>query len=810
MTGIVGSGGIIRPTRGIVRRGGIIAAPDQIVKTYDLTSALPAGATFSRASIGTRYNASGVLVTETSDVPRFDHDPVTLAPLGLLIEGARTNFFQRSEQLDNAYWTIIAGTITADNAISPDGTQDAERLMETSASSVHLIFRNGVTITTGPRACMVRIFAKPNGRDWIKVRVDDGGTGNIVWANFNVTTGAKGLSAVGAGTWTIQDYRISPAGNGWYCCELLFTTLVLQTLIRPIFYFMRSDVNAVDETYVGDVTKGMFLWGFDVGDAGELGTYIPTTSASVTRAADSLTLPIPDGVWDITTTDTTGSTTTRRAVAGGYVVTPRSGKTRVTSIRAVQIASYAGFDSDALAFIAANNLIDPVGDRALDATFKAIKANATLTFADIAFAGLAPGRNLDTGTTVKVAGGWTAARIDGTLSSSARMRTGDPYGLYTNNGETGSTITRIDFPSVPLGTTYAVLAIAAPKGDAAVGRAIYSVGGNTAAMQQIGSQVANLASQSNTRNFRSGRANLFAHIQEASSVGRSVGELGHEATTTLNVTGTQTVYLGAQFIAGASGNTEVGGDTAIVLEAVAWMKNPSVAKVRALGEILKNNLCVPVSQTVEGFITTGQSQASSLFQMMDRVIAADATYGRSFLHQWYQHINQPISEWVGNAAPFTRSNFYNAELLPSGGLWQTLLGYETRPARTSGLFWFQGEADFGYAQGLSNAAAEARAAAYQAKLQAFVDFIRADYPGLPIVIFQVDWENTVGYTLTASNILCRDTVRAAQAAVAAANPKITLIDTRGYARDPADGIHITSAGIASLIPVAWNAMKALL
>lgn len=796
-----------------IRSGGIFSTPiratDQVVKSWDLTSSVGDG-TFTRASIGTRYNSSGVIVTETSNVPRFDHDPVTLAPVGLLLEGSRQNRFNYSEQLDNAYWTIIAGTLTANNAISPDGTQDAERLRETTASSVHLIFRNGVTITTGPRACMVRIFAKPDGRDWIKVRVDDGTTGNIVWANFNVASGAKGLSAVGAGSWTIQDTRISPAGNGWYCCELLFTTLVLQTSVRPIFYLMRSDVNAVDETYVGDSTKGMFLWGFDIGDSGDLGTYVPTVASSVTRAADSLTLPLPDGVWDITTTDTTGSTTTRRAVAGGYAVTPRAGRTRVTSIRAVQVASYAGYDPDALAFISANNLVDPVGDRAIDATIKAIKADATLTFADIAFAGLAPGRNLDTGTTVKMAGGWTAARIDGTLSSEARMRTGDPYGLFTNNGDTGATMTRIDFASVPLGSTYAILAIAAPKGDAATGRAIYSVGGNAASVQQIGSQTVNLPGQSNTRNIRAGRANLISHIQEAGSVGRTVGEIGHEATASLNVTGTQTVYLGTQFIAGASGNTQVGGDPTVVLEAVAWMRNPSVAKVRALGEILKTHLCVPVTSPVEGFITTGQSQASSLFSMMDRVIAADSTYGRSFVHQWYQHINRPIADWVGDSAPYARTGWYSTELLPSGGLWQTLLGYETRPARTSGLLWWHGEADFGYGQGLSNAAAEARANAYQAKLQAFVNFIRADYPGLPIVIFQVDWESTGSYTLTASNIYCRDTVRAAQAYVAANNPKIALVDTRGLPREPADGIHVLAPGIATIIPTAWAAMKAML
>lgn len=69
-----------------VRRGGLGAA------AFDLAGGvLPAGATLARASPGTRFNASGGLVSEAADVARFDYDPATLAPRGLLIEPAATN-----------------------------------------------------------------------------------------------------------------------------------------------------------------------------------------------------------------------------------------------------------------------------------------------------------------------------------------------------------------------------------------------------------------------------------------------------------------------------------------------------------------------------------------------------------------------------------------------------------------------------------------------------------------------------------------------------------------------------------------------
>ena len=64
----------------------------------DLTSSLGAsGGTFSRASIGTYFDSSGTLQTASSGTPIcFDHDPITHAPKGILIEEARTNLLQYS------------------------------------------------------------------------------------------------------------------------------------------------------------------------------------------------------------------------------------------------------------------------------------------------------------------------------------------------------------------------------------------------------------------------------------------------------------------------------------------------------------------------------------------------------------------------------------------------------------------------------------------------------------------------------------------------------------------------------------------
>lgn len=67
--------------------------------TYGAGGAVgPIGSTvsFSRASDGTRIDATGALDVVGPNIARIDYDPVTSTPIGLLLEAARTNLFLQS------------------------------------------------------------------------------------------------------------------------------------------------------------------------------------------------------------------------------------------------------------------------------------------------------------------------------------------------------------------------------------------------------------------------------------------------------------------------------------------------------------------------------------------------------------------------------------------------------------------------------------------------------------------------------------------------------------------------------------------
>ena len=116
---------------------------------FALTKALDPRITFTRASTATYVDASGIIQTAASGVPRFDHDPVTGESLGLLIEEARTNLLLNSATLSTQTRTVTAVAQTLSfygtGTITLTGVSTAGPLVGTGAN-------NRVSLTFTPTA----------------------------------------------------------------------------------------------------------------------------------------------------------------------------------------------------------------------------------------------------------------------------------------------------------------------------------------------------------------------------------------------------------------------------------------------------------------------------------------------------------------------------------------------------------------------------------------------------------------------------------------------------------------------------------
>jgi hypothetical protein len=229
---------------------------------------------FTRASTGTFVGSDGLLQSATTNEARFDHNPTTGESLGLLVEEARTNLVLQSEDLSTS-WTNTNTSETTNAATAPDGTTTADKLIEAATTTEHSIRQDSSSQAAGTYT--FSIFAKAAERTFLQFAAT--GVLGSFRANFNISTGILGSSDPELIA-SIVSY-----GNGWYKCIVTRTTTATGTL-RLQWNIVTSSSAARVESYAGDGTSGLFLWGAQLETGAFATSYIPTTTATATRAAD--------------------------------------------------------------------------------------------------------------------------------------------------------------------------------------------------------------------------------------------------------------------------------------------------------------------------------------------------------------------------------------------------------------------------------------------------------------------------------------------------------------------------------------------
>lgn len=228
------------------------------------------------ASLDTYVPVYGAAVTSAAYyAPRLDFDPVTLAAKGLLVEEQRVNLLLHSNAFDNAAWTKLNSTVTANAATSPDGTASAEKLVEDTTNGVHAVLPSSFPTITSGISYTLSVFAKAAERTRLYLR--DNGTASV-GAYFDLSSGAVVQNEA-----SVVSSSIIAVGSGWYRCSV--TYISGATSANPQVRLVSTGTTV---SYTGDGTSGLLIYGAQL-EAGSFSTsYIPNGSAvaGATRAAD--------------------------------------------------------------------------------------------------------------------------------------------------------------------------------------------------------------------------------------------------------------------------------------------------------------------------------------------------------------------------------------------------------------------------------------------------------------------------------------------------------------------------------------------
>jgi hypothetical protein len=222
------------------------------------------------ATVGEYIPTTGTI----NSAPRFDHDPTTGESLGLLVEEQRTNSLLWSEDFSN--WTVNNGSVQSNVITAPDGNVTADKLVENSSTGNKEVRRGSITFTSGT-SLTYSCFVKASERSLFRLSATSAFFGSGTTAYFDLTSGT-----VYSTTGGVTSASIIPYPNGWYRC--IATMLPTSSGTGSVFITLILSGDTSD--YTGDGTSGIYLWGAQL-EAGAFPTsYIPTTTAAVTRSAD--------------------------------------------------------------------------------------------------------------------------------------------------------------------------------------------------------------------------------------------------------------------------------------------------------------------------------------------------------------------------------------------------------------------------------------------------------------------------------------------------------------------------------------------
>jgi hypothetical protein len=285
------------------------------------TSYIPSTNTFtSRASTATFIGSNGLIQSAAINVARQNYNPTNLALAPkLLLEESRQNLLQRSEEFNDVYWTKSSSSITANAAVAPNGTTTADKIVEDVSNNAHSISNISSSYTQNTTYTL-SIFVKPAERSVLRLGFPNAAFSGGAVARFDLSTNSIDYTGN-----TLAVGNIVPYSNGWY--RVSITATATATVFGTLSYTLLETLTG-NIVYTGDGTSGLFIWGAQLEVGAYPTSYIPTTTAAVTRSADV----------------SSSAATTRSADVSSSAATTRAAdvSSSVATIRRADLASMTG------------------------------------------------------------------------------------------------------------------------------------------------------------------------------------------------------------------------------------------------------------------------------------------------------------------------------------------------------------------------------------------------------------------------------------------------------------------------------------
>ena len=220
----------------------------------------------------------------TDNLPRLDYSGGASCP-SLLLEPSRTNGIVNSEYISaGVNWSAASGMTTENNSIvSPEGVQNATKLIRPNSTAPAWIRESNITATIGLNQ-VISVFAKSGSNDILNITYYDQTAGDLFF-NYDLSDGTIYSAPTGSAYYV--DAGIEDYGNGWYRCY----AIAEAGRVDPQFQL------SVGTNRGGAANSYLYIYGAShEKDVSYQTSYIPTYGASASRAGD---LPKVTGVSDL-------------------------------------------------------------------------------------------------------------------------------------------------------------------------------------------------------------------------------------------------------------------------------------------------------------------------------------------------------------------------------------------------------------------------------------------------------------------------------------------------------------------------------